>query len=142
MMALTICDPYPEMILDGSKRVENREWYTTYRGWVLVHAGKSREWMEPGDFKTYPNLAWGAIVGRMEVIGCYHIRRIMAGEFDQHPRLFWLRGHEHTHGGFCYVIDRRQRLRSPVPARGAMGLWSVEDYLTEAWDWLPMEMPT
>lgn len=30
----------------GEKRVENREWPTSYRGPLLIHAGKSREWLD------------------------------------------------------------------------------------------------
>ena len=140
MKALTVCNPYPEMILDLTKRVENRTWPTKHRGWVLLHAGKSREWMEEGDFARYPNLAWGAIVGRMEVVGCASLFAIRKGLLDPHPRLFWVSGHEHVHGPWCWIIDRVQRLRTPVLCSGARGLWDVEDRLTEAWDWLPVEV--
>jgi hypothetical protein len=39
---LTVCQPYAEMIACGHKPVENRVWWTFYRGPLLIHAGKSR----------------------------------------------------------------------------------------------------
>lgn len=51
MKALTICQPYAALICLPStdwrhKRVENRKWFTSYRGPLLIHAGKSRDWLE------------------------------------------------------------------------------------------------
>jgi len=141
--ALTICNPYPEMILQGTKRVENRSWPTSFRGWLVLHAGRSREWMADGDAQCFPNLSWGAIVGRIEIVDCLPITRIRAGAFDQHPRLYWLSGHEHTFGPWCWVIDRTQRLRTPIPANGARGLWDIHADAgpISTWDWLPMQVP-
>jgi hypothetical protein len=45
MKALTICQPYAELILRGEKLVENREWHTPHRGTILLHAGKSKDWL-------------------------------------------------------------------------------------------------
>ena len=137
MKALTVCNPYPELILRGEKRVENREWPTHFRGWCLLHAGKSREWMDSEDYRLYPNLQWGAIVGAMEVVGCAHIANIQKGTLDAHPRLSWVRLHEHTHGTWCWIIDRTRRLRTPLPWKGAMGLWDVPDATLKTWDWEP-----
>lgn len=40
MKALSIRQPWASLIVDGPKRIENRTWKTTRRGWVLVHAGQ------------------------------------------------------------------------------------------------------
>ena len=45
MKALTICQPYPHLIMLGEKPVENRTWATSYRGPLAIHAGKSRQWL-------------------------------------------------------------------------------------------------
>ena len=46
MKAITICQPYAELILLGQKRVENRVWKPDYFGPLLIHAGKSRTWLD------------------------------------------------------------------------------------------------
>lgn len=40
MKALSILQPWAWLIVSGHKDVENRGWYTAFRGRFLVHAGK------------------------------------------------------------------------------------------------------
>ena len=117
MKALTICQPYAELIMRGVKVIENRSWPTSYRGPLLIHAGKSREWMSPGDETVYPGMAFGAIVGRVTMTDC---RRL-----EQLPDA--LRDHPHANGPWCFVLTAVQRFERPTPYRGAQGLWDVDD---------------
>ncbi len=121
MKALSICQPYPHLILIGEKLVENREWRTDYRGPLLLHAGKSRQWLQ-----GYPaaGLTFGAIVGVATLVDCLHINDILDGAYDQrHP---WIRTHKHTEGTWCWVLERPQRLEMPSPWRGSLGLFEVD----------------
>lgn len=132
MKALTICQPYAHLIALGEKRVENREWATTYRGPLLIHAGKSRAWLDievdaergKHDYPTLiplAEMAFGAIVAHANLVACLHIDRIREGKYDDvYP---WLRQHEHTNGTWCWVLDSVRRLHEPVPCSGAQGLW-------------------
>lgn len=40
MKALSILQPWAELIVAGHKPVENRTWSTSYRGPLVIHAGK------------------------------------------------------------------------------------------------------
>jgi hypothetical protein len=40
MKALSIKQPWAWLIVNGYKDIENRDWATTFRGPVLIHAGK------------------------------------------------------------------------------------------------------
>ena len=40
MKALSILQPWAWLIVTGHKDIENRSWFTPYRGRFLVHAGK------------------------------------------------------------------------------------------------------
>lgn len=53
MKALTICQPYAELIARGDKPIENRTWPTHYRGPLLIHAGKSRAWLDGDEDRVY-----------------------------------------------------------------------------------------
>lgn len=126
MKTLTICQPYAELIARGEKRVENREWPTRYRGPLLIHAGKSRSWL---DGETDDELAeefgrpieFGAIVARSRLIACLHIDPIKRGDYDkQYP---WLKDHPHTNGTWCWVLEDVERLAQAIPWKGAQGLW-------------------
>jgi activating signal cointegrator 1 len=130
MKAITICQPYANLIRDRAKRVENRTWMTRHRGLIYIHAGKSREWLdvEGGvDVATQipvERMAFGAVVAIAEVLDCLSIHRIQRGEYDtQYP---WLRTHEHAHGPWCWVLDKVFAI-GPWPYRGAQGLFDIDD---------------
>ena len=46
MKALTIHQPYAELIRRGEKVIENRTWPTSYRGPLAIHAGGSVKFLE------------------------------------------------------------------------------------------------
>ena len=116
MKALTICQPYAELIARGEKRIENRTWPTSYRGPLAIHAGKSREWLDPDEI-DYPDgeLVFGAVVAVADLVGCRRVEDLTGG---------W-RDHEHAHGPWCWLLANVRRLPTPVPMRGAQGLWDA-----------------
>lgn len=120
MKALTICQPYAHLIATGEKRVENRTWPTSYRGPLLIHAGKSRDWLTGDD---PAGMVFGAVVATATLADCLHINAI---ERREHAGTYpWLCDHEHTSGPWCWVLTNVQALPEPVPARGAQGLWDM-----------------
>ena len=135
MKALTIRQPYAELIVTGEKLVENREWQTNYRGRLLIHAGKSRQWLDNEDEQYFAErgdpLVFGAVVGGARLADVLHIDRILRGEYDaKYP---WLREHAHTHGTWCWVLQDVQRYAQPVPWKGAQGLW---DFPADGAEWV------
>lgn len=128
MKALTICQPYAHLIVCGQKLVENREWPTRYRGPLVIHAGKSREWLGQEDEQRFERngnpLAFGAAVGVAQVVDCLHIDGVLRGDHDE--KYPWLALHEHTHGPWCWVLANARRI-APVPWRGAQRLWEFPD---------------
>lgn len=123
MKALTVCQPYAEMLARGPdvKPAENRSWPTRYRGWLAIHAGKSVSWLEDGDHEKYPNMAFGAFVAVGQLVGSPEYDR----ESDWRPEWMWIRAHPETSGAFCWILIEVRRLVQPVPCRGAQGLWDV-----------------
>lgn len=120
MNVITICNPYPELILLGEKPIENRPQRWNYRGQLLIHAGKSRSWMTDDDHRRYPNLPYGAIVGVCNLVACLEVAAHTWPSEYAH-----LKDHEHANGPWCLVLTDIKRFKQPVPARGALGLWKV-----------------
>jgi hypothetical protein len=112
MKALTICQPYAELIARGEKPIENRTWPTSYRGPLAIHAGKSRAWLEDGDEQQYPGMPFGAVVATAELYDCVRVERLPAELAD----------HEHANGPWCWLLRNVQRI-DPVPVSGSQGLW-------------------
>lgn len=127
MKCLTICQPYAHFIaITGEKRVENRDWYTSYRGQILIHAGKSREWLRPfGDSLPASNMSFGALIGVADLADCLNIAVIEEGKHDiKYP---WLYSHKHTEGPFCWVLPRVWRFGRAISWKGSLGLFDVPD---------------
>ena len=129
MKAITICQPYPRLILIGEKPVENRSWYTAYRGPLLIHAGKSRQWLGADDEQQARNasdpLLFGAIVGYCSLAACVKVQDIEAGKHDHRfPQLI---GRAHCYGPWCWVLENIHRLETPISCNGKQGLWNFPD---------------
>jgi hypothetical protein len=70
--ALSVCQPFAEQIIRGTKSIEYRSRPTKIRERVYIYASKTprplENWkevdMQPGDLPT------GVIVGTVEVVGC------------------------------------------------------------------------
>lgn len=115
MKALTICQPYAELIARGDKPIENRTWPTSYRGLLFIHAGKSRAWMEPEDDEQYPGMAFGALVATVRLVDCVRVERLPETLIDN----------PHANGPWCWILADANRIQ-PIPYRGAQGLWDVD----------------
>ena len=113
MKALTICQPYADMIARGEKIIENRTWPTSYRGPLAIHAGKSKSWMEPEDIAERPSMAFGAIVATAVLLDCQRVERLRSDLASRHD----------ANGPWCWVLGDVKPLDPPVDARGAQGMW-------------------
>lgn len=129
MKALTVCQSRADEIVKGPKRVENRTWFTAYTGPLLIHAGKSKLWLEPGDEERYPDMAFGAIVGQCVVEGCRELRDIRPPTICILNRWPWLAEHEHTEGPWCWILGSVRRFQTPIPYRGQQGLFDIPDHV-------------
>jgi hypothetical protein len=67
--ALSIKQPYPHHIFHDGKDVENRDWPTKGRGWIIVHAGVSKSELDIDDDhqKALPR---GGVVGMARIVDC------------------------------------------------------------------------
>lgn len=113
MKALTICQPYAEMIKTGEKVIENRTWPTSVRGRIAIHAGKSRDWLEDGDESERPDMAFGAIIATAELYDCKRVTDLSWDEQTRHD----------ANGPYCFLLRDVNVLDTPIPARGAQGFW-------------------
>ena len=131
MKALTICQPYAELIARGEKEIENRTWATSYRGPLAIHAGKSKAWLDPEDRTHYPGMVFGAVVALATLRGCIRIEDL--------PLEY--RGSAHANGPWCWILIDVRRIE-PVPCKGAQGLWDWEPPRALSPDFISTVPPT
>ena len=121
-IALSIRQPWTELILQGRKTIEVRTWATQYRGELWLHAGIQPETkaLHRFNFLTH-NLAFGALVGRCEIYDCIEFRDETWGQWRT----------QHLNEG---PLNRRQYawfLRNPIrilprPLKGRLGLMRID----------------
>ncbi|MEO5742762.1 MAG: ASCH domain-containing protein [Vicinamibacterales bacterium] len=127
MKALTVCQPYAELIARGDKPIENRTWPTSYRGPLAIHAGKSRAWLgaDDEDAALYAvdvrAIPFGAVVAIADLVACLPLLYPADGA-NWPARWKALANHEHANGPYCWVLENVRRIE-PAPYRGAQGIW-------------------
>lgn len=115
MRALSIRQPWAWLIAFGHKPVENRTWSTSFRGPLLIHAGKKIDnegwlWVR----ENFPEIALperfevGGIVGRATLTDCV----------EEHASPWFF-------GPFGFVLHHAEPLPF-MPCRGRLGLFEVQ----------------
>jgi ASCH domain-containing protein len=122
MKALTLWQPWAWLVVHGYKDVENRGWMTSYRGPLLIHAGRKvdpeyeaiaeRALREFGiRIPSREELPQGVICGEVRVTDCVRA----------HPSPWFT--------GPCAFVLADALLLDPIPLRGMPGLYEVPERL-------------
>jgi hypothetical protein len=118
---------------DLPKDIENRTWQTPYRGPLLIHASLGYDsfgFLSPvpggsvcrGDRRFWPDdYPRGAIIGRVELVDIV----------DQSTSRW------HEGGQWGWVLECPHRFESPIPWKGALGLFDVSEDLLEGRTLIP-----
>lgn len=136
MKCLSIQQPWAWAILYAGKRIENRTWYTNFRGRIWIHAGMRVDRASIEDLadeirsvpEPRPPAYRGAIVGRASIVDCVRVHSVA------HDQRCW------ANGPWCFVLDDVEPLATPIPLKGRLGLFeapvevskhlNLTDYLT------------
>jgi hypothetical protein len=130
MKSLTICEPYATAIIGtasipGPKRCENRSQIYSYRGPLLIHAGKSTAWLDSFECVSRAmlgllrsDLTFGAIIGRVDLVDCLDLDAYLRRYPQDAP---W------ANGPWCLRVENPVRFPRPIPYRGQLGLFDVSD---------------
>lgn len=144
MKTLTLIQPWATLIALGEKRIETRSWKTSYRGPLLIHAGKKidkvacEEYFIKGMLQKHgyasDNLPTGLIIAKCELIDCIeidlgtdgrnHIAHLKNGlRVDNNEYCFG----DYTPGRYAWILDNIEILKEPIPAKGKLSLWEFEE---------------
>jgi hypothetical protein len=127
MKALTIQQPWASLILLGPKRVENRTWWTKYRGPLAIHAGLKfdRFGIEVAAERGIKLPPLGAIPAGV-ILGAIDLVDVVEYSGPQQLLVddaYGLRRDPWARGPVCWILRNPRPLPEPVPARGFPGLW-------------------
>src|SRR3989344_4902978 len=116
MKALSLKQPYAELILKGLKTIELRNWNTYFRGQCYIHASKTpdRKAMEKHNFQALPT---GCIVGKITIVDVkkYTSEEQHQADADKHLA-------SSTWGNYGFILENPIRI-TPIPAKGKLNFW-------------------
>ena len=124
MKALSIRQPWAELILQGRKTIELRTWQTHYRGRVAIHASQTVQEEACVAYGLDPaRVVRGALVGTVELVDISPLDEAAWEALrDQHLSLRDFPGPV-----FGWRLETPQPLPQPIPMRGRMSLFNVPD---------------
>lgn len=116
MKALSIKQPFAELVVSGRKTIELRKWNTKFRGEFLVHASKvpDKSAMKRFGFNELP---LGRIVGKARLVDV----KMYSGEED-----FYKDNNKHLSSekgeNYGFILEGAQRVKE-VECKGKLGFW-------------------
>jgi hypothetical protein len=124
MKALSLKQPWAELVVAGKKKIELRKWNTNFRGDFLIHASKSPDWNAMEKFKFRENsLPLGFIIGKANLFDVkkYENKEDFAKDSGLHlATTDW--------GEYGFLLKDVKRIE-PVQAKGALNFWNFEGTL-------------
>jgi hypothetical protein len=159
--AISLWQPWASAIALGAKRIETRDWATSYRGPLAIHAAKrciksefeefedSCEWKGALDRGPFPfdvlDLSlepFGCIVAVCRLAQCYPTHAIadhllhetQYREWDKDRCYGWTEYNMGNFGPgrFGWILEDVRPLAKPIPFRGAQRLFEVPDSIFPA----------
>jgi hypothetical protein len=120
MKALSLKQPFAELVLSGRKKIELRKWNTNFRGEFLIHGSKIPDIsaMKKFGFKELP---CGFVLGKAELIGVKHYKSDEEHKADRDKHLA-----DSAWGDYGFILKNSVRFEKPIPALGKLGFWEFD----------------
>lgn len=126
MKALSLTQPWASLITDFGMNVENRTWNTKFRGFFAIHATKTisdEQFIyvrKAFKIKLRPeDLPYGSIIGITELTDV-----ITSDMVTKDTRKWFI-------GDYGFVMRNIIKLPRPVPAKGSLNFWNMEDEILD-----------
>ena len=147
MKAITLTQPWAQLVALGAKRIETRSWSTKYRGPLAIHAAKGfPDWAIETCYQPYfvdvlrkhyeaeiaSQLPRGMIIATCELVHVVKIDEAISfpacSGIGWNKRLWQLNKQERAFGDYsvgryAWLLENVVRLPEPIPAKGALSLW-------------------
>lgn len=125
MKVLTIKEPWASLIIEGYKNYEFRSWKTSYRGKILIHAGKRIETEYLERFQEFSlHYEKGAIVGEAELTDCILVDEELNQKlYEMDPNVY---GANHHVKNYAWKLENVKKYQNPILISGKLGLWNYE----------------
>ncbi len=122
MKALSLKQPYAELVVSGRKKIELRKWSTHFRGEFIIHASKSvdKEAMNRFGFIELPT---SCTVGKATLVDVKKYENQ-----EEHSKDNSLHLANSDWGRYGFVLEDAKRIKE-TPLKGKLGFWDITNYI-------------
>lgn len=128
MKVITIKQPFATLIAEGLKEYEFRTWKTSYRGEILIHAGKGVDKKAMERFK-YLNLEYpsGCIIAKATITDCVYVDDTLKEELQKKDDkvYYGVINKDSNWDGYGFKLENIEKI-SPIEIKGKLSLWNYE----------------
>lgn len=131
MKALSMTQPWAQALFNGLKHYETRSWSTNYRGLLIIHAAKNfpkyaREFAatERALGRGDSRIPGGALIGKVELVKIWRVEELI-GRLSGIEHLYG----DYSPGRYAWEFVNPVLFPEPIPLKGALGLFNVDDSL-------------
>jgi len=119
MKALSLKQPFAELILEGKKKIELRKWNTKFRGEFFIHASKNPDKESMKRF-GFTNLPLGFLVGKANLID---VKTYGNEEEQDNDKSLHLASADWGNHGF--ILENPIRIE-PIPFKGQLNFFETK----------------
>jgi predicted transcriptional regulator len=124
MKCLSLKQPFADLVVDGKKTIELRNWNTHFRGSFLVHASGNLDYSACELFKMEP----GSFI-RRAVIGeavLYDVKEYKNSEMFLQDKEKHLATDQYAGSRYGFLLKDAKRFRKPIYMPGRLGFFEVD----------------
>ena len=118
MKALSLKQPWAELIVSGKKTIETRKWKTNFRGEFFIHASKNSD-LKYCEEMNLKNLITGCLIGKCELIDVkeYKNKEDFNKDYKKHFAKTFVR--------YGFILKNGQKIK-PIPLKGQLNFFEVK----------------
>jgi len=125
MRVITLKQPWATLVAEGLKKYEFRSWKYSYRGEILIHAGKGVDKEAMDKFKD-SNLKFPSsrIVAKVNIVDCISLNPDINKKIISEDPLVY--GNKIDRTGYAWVLNNVEKIDDDKEVSGKQGIWNLD----------------
>ena len=125
MRVITLTQPWATLVAEGLKKYEFRSWKYSYRGELLIHAGKG---IDEEAMKKFENLnlkyPQSRIVAKVRILDCIELNDEINKKIISDNELVY--GHRYDRTGYAWKLELIEKMNNNKEISGKQGIWNIK----------------
>ena len=124
MKVITLKQPWATLVAEGLKKYEFRSWKYSYRGEILIHAGKGIDKEAMKKFEhlnlNYPS---SKIIAKVKILDCIELNDEINKQIIAENELVY--GHKYDRTGYAWKLELLEKINDSKEISGKQGIWNL-----------------